>query len=179
MKPVNSKKDFVKRYQANEFGNRSPTWDTVQEFIAADPNSSKLYHLRSREVGALTWYNKPKITIRQINKLTNLKTYYVSEMAPTEHTLIQGEIQRQTNGLHLRYTTVAKPMRAALLTSQEHVWGLSAKLILQHYLDPRSFEWLGYLLDTYTDHVVEFSTYGINFGTIPRLNTIIWEVRNY
>lgn len=176
MKPVRTKKDFVRRYQQGEFGNRTPTWDRL---VNIDP-SYPLYHLRNQVAGGSTYYNL------QLGRLGLLwvqqnqpSDWYCAAMAPTEHTLIQGEVQRTAKGLYLRYTRVRKPMREALASSQEHVWGLEAREILRHFMCGRSYEWLGYLLDTYIDHVVEFSTYGIDFGTVPGVNTVWWECRLY
>ncbi len=187
-KPVTSKKDFVRRYQRGEFGNRSPTWETVLGWMN-DPNGHgtrgwngpKLYHLRNRVAGGDTYYNLTanQLIARIPNIQGSIDNYYVSEMAPTDRTLIQGEVQRQVSGLYLRYSTVKAPMREALGSSQEHTWGLQSKIILQNYLCPSSYYWLEYLLDTYKSHVIEFSTYSVNWGTVPGVNTVWWEVRKY
>lgn len=187
MKPVCTKQDFARRYQAGEFGNRSPTWDSLEhmerEGILEYARPNTLFHVRNRIPGDKTWYNVSvedlADTWHSAAELVSEKMLYVSEMAPTSRTLIQGEVQRQARGLHLRYTRVRKPMREALLSHQDHQWGLVAKLLLEKYLDQKSIEWMWYLLDTYDNHVVEFSTYGRCWGTVPGMNTVFWEVRNY
>lgn len=100
-------------------------------------------------------------------------------MAPTERTIIQGEVCLQHWGYHLEYSTVRKPMRDALAEERIIRSGLLAQLLLEDNLCVRSKEWLDHLFKTYKDHVVEFSTYEIEWGTIPGYNTIFWEVRNY
>lgn len=100
-------------------------------------------------------------------------------MAPTELMLIQGEVQRTTQGLYLTYSRIRKPMRDALAEEQRHLFRLEAKILLYGNLDDNSLDWLNHLLDTYDDHVVEFSTYSKHWGTVPRYNTVFWEVRKY
>ena len=176
--PVLNKRDFVRRYQANEFGNRSPTWE-VEDWYNWE-HQPGLFHLRSRIAGGPTFYNLSNLEcVGHIQHIDNFDDWYISEMAPTERTLIQGEVQRTAWGIYLRYTRVPLPMREALAKQQDHVWGLAAKLLLQKYLCVRSYEWLEYLLDTYPCHVVEFSTYSICWGTVPGMNTVFWETRLY
>jgi hypothetical protein len=98
-------------------------------------------------------------------------------MAPTEQTLIQGEVQRGVGGLDLTYTTVTKPMRDALREKTEHIHGIQATRLLQYFMNEYSWDWLLTLLDRYPDHVIEFSVYGCEWGTVPGHNTVFWEIR--
>lgn len=182
--PVLTKQDFVRRFLANEFGNRGPTWDTWREFADSEP-SDRLYHLRNRIAGGPTYYN---LTWKEVWGLwitrPNVGNWYVAEMAPTDCTLIQGEVQYPVPGtgkcgLDLYYSTVAKPMRDSLKEGGRQVSGIVAVELLRYYLDPASLEWLYTLLERYPGHVVEFSTYSVNWGTIPNRNTTVWEVRKY
>lgn len=180
-KRICSKRDFVTRYRRGEFGNGSPTWETVKEFIDYYdldwPREDELFHLRNREPGAKTYYNVTYSEIRALSLEDELVGYYVSAMAPTDKTLIQGEIKLSPRHVELRYTRVKKPMREALAENEETIFGLSAYAILRMYLDANSYEWLFHLLDFYPDHIVEFSTYSTNWGTLPSYNTVFWEVR--
>lgn len=188
--PVKTKADFVKRYRAGEFGNHSPTWDTLEEYLASGYRG--LVHIRNRVAGGPTWYNVPAeevegrvgiITAPFFNgspePLEKRENLYFSGMAPTEKTLIQGEVMRSTRHLEFFYSTVAKPMRDALTEKSDTIYGAAAAAVLRRYLCPNSFEWLGYLLDTYPGHVVELSTYDVEWGTLPGYNTVFWEVRSY
>lgn len=183
MSPVDSKQDFVQRFLKNEFGNRGPTWDTYDEFRQSGYRG--LIHIRNREAGAKTWYNVPAADVfyemRQIIAHGEAieEDLYFAAMAPTEKTLIQGEVMLDVGGLYLFYSTIAKPMRDALKERAESEWGISAILRLRHYLDPSSYDDMMELLGTYPDHVVEFSTYSCDWGTCPNRNTIFWEVRMY
>lgn len=188
VRPVLTKTDFAKRYNENEFGNRSPTWDSVNDWYKErgegilHVTDRRLYHLRNRIKGGSTYYNLECWRLydwfNQVNWVHE-PNWYVSEMAPTELTLIQGEVQRNELGLYLKYSDEPLTMREALAKRELTATNLSAKLILQKYLDNNSYEWLQYLLDTYDNHVIEFSTYSKCWGTVPRFNTVFWEVRLY
>ena len=184
--PVLSKRDFVRRYRAGEFGNASPTWDTAEEWWRSNQrcHTHALFHIRNRVKGGATFYNVPAHSMgvmwaRARAKCGGAQNLYVSAMAPTEKTLIQGEVQQGLFGLDLTYTRVKKPMRDALLESSESVRGLTASLLLATGMNQRSYEWLEYLLQAYPNHVVEFSVYSVEWGTVPGYNTVFWEVRRY
>ena len=183
MKPVLSKRDFVKRYREGEFGNASPTWGTLEEFQSV-PERLGLFHIRNRVAGGPTWYNIPASTVAYVwgqllKRGIPTSSLYISAMAPTEKTLFQGEVQQGLWGLDLTYTTVAKPMRDALQEETKYTRGLVAHRLLRWYLDDNSFIWLQHLLGEYPDHVVEFSTYSTCWGTVPGYNTVFWEIRKY
>jgi hypothetical protein len=165
-----------------EFGNKGPNWDTLEEWIISwIPNRQGLIHIRNREPGGATYYNvKPKDVGELWRRLgCSWRTHYLAEMAPTEKTLFQGEVQLQPGGLALYYTTVALPMRDALRQESHSVKGIISNCLLRRFLCPNSHDWLMTLLRRYPDHVIEFSSYSTNWGTLPNFNTVFWEVRNY
>lgn len=181
MKPVRTKQDFVRRFQSGEFGNRMPTWDTYDDWFCQERETDpQLYHLRNRVKGGKTFYNVPGYTLYIWNQAAwvHQPNWYVSQMAPTELTLFQGEVTRGVDGLLLTWTSVRLPMRDALKALTITDKGLRAKYLLEHYLDYQSYEWLNHLLDTYEDHIIEFSTYEKKVG-LCNTNTLIWEVRMY
>lgn len=178
-KPVLTKNDFVRRYKAGHFGNASPTWSTLEEFIDAKPDRQGLYHIRNRTAGGDTYYNLGYNETTKKWRVLESGTYYISAMAPSAKTLIQGEIQRSPKGLYLCYNKQPLPMRQGFARERLEAAGLYARGILRYYLDPTSQDWLDYLLEAYQSHVIEFSTYSIPWGTIPHVNTVWWEVRSY
>lgn len=182
-RPVLSKKDFVRRYAQGEFGNASPTWDNFDLWQSSHLVLGDLYHIRNRVAGGKTWYNVHWSRLLSAWQIAVEKCVanqlYISAMAPTEKTLFQGEVQRGLWGLDLHYTTVAKPMREALKVWSDHLQGILVNRLLERYLCQRSQDWLWHLLETYPDHVVEFSTYSVEWGTVPGYNTVYWEVRAY
>lgn len=178
--PVLTKSDFVRRYQSGEFGNAAPTWGTLEEYLASGYRG--LIHIRNRVANADTWYNVRREDARATWNLAISRGYapeqlYVSAMAPTERTLIQGEVQRGVGGLDLTYTTVAQPMRDALREKTQYLHGAQATVLLQFFMNEYSWDWLCTLLDCYPDHVVEFSVYGVEWGTVSGHNTVFWEIR--
>lgn len=177
--PVLSKADFVRRFMAHEFGNKGPNWDTLEELVKSGYKG--LVHVRSRQAGGPGWYN---VLPEDVGKVINLhhctaKSHYLAGMAPTEQTLFQGEVQQTERGLDLFYSTVPKPMRDSLKEGGVQAYGTMAVALLRHYLCPKSLDWMYVLFERYPLHVIEFSTYGCNWGTVPGMNTVIWEVRRY
>ena len=194
--PVRSKTDFVKRYAEGEFGNASPTWSILDDFIKHLISIGYLpfrgipslvfpqrYSLRSSRPGDTTRYNLTGFDclhewMKKEEK--GLKGWYASEMAPTEHTVIQGEVFRSPyDGLCLFYSTGHHTMKEGLKKNGRQATGIKAKLMLEHCLPIRDYEWLMWLMDEqYPDHVVEFSTYDVEWGTVPGFKTVYWEVRH-
>ncbi len=181
MNPVLTKSDFVRRYQLGEFGNAGPTWNTFKEY--RDSKYNGLVHFRNRVAGGQTWYNVSRLqapyTYSELQSQGLENQIYFSAMAPTEKTLIQGEVKRTELGLYLKYSKLPLTMREALIKEEQTALRLTANLILKTYLCNNSYEWLNHLLDSYSNHVIEFSTYSCNWGTVPRFNTVWWECRLY
>jgi hypothetical protein len=189
-RPVRTKLDFVDRYIAGEFGNRSPTWGTIDEWLEHEqpnPNEGVLYHIRNRVAGGPTFYNVegkdlPKKWKECVAKGARPSMLYISRMVPKEvekGLLIQGEVMQGVHGLDMFYSVLPRPMREALSLTGVRAAGSIASSLLQSRMDPGSWDWLNELLLRYPDHVVEFSTYRTPWGTIPNRNTVIWEVRRY
>jgi hypothetical protein len=166
---------------SGEFGNKGPNWDTMEEFLAS--GYAGLVHLRNRRAGGPTYYNVPAAEVvrkwKETGAIDEPSQWYLAAMAPTDKTLFQGEVQQTPLGLSLYYSTVVKPMRDSLREGGQQVQGIISVSLLKHYLCHNSLDWLYVLLERYPDHVVEFSTYGVNWGTLPGFNTVIWEVRMY
>lgn len=180
--PVLSKSDFLKRFQLGEFGNKTQNWDTYEEFRLSGYNG--LVHIRNRIAGGKTWYNVPACDVFYEMRMiithgeAEENSLYLAAMAPTSETVIQGEVFRSETGLALYYSTVAKPMRESLVEGGKQVYGLTAKLLLEHHLDAVDYDWIQELLDQFENHIVEFSCYNTRCGTLNR-RMIIWEVRAY
>lgn len=179
MKPVLTKADFVRRYSEGEFGNRSPTW-AIPEDLLFSGYSDKV-HLRSRHASGPTEYNlEPWWAYNRWILKDRPEDWYCSAMAPHDRNVLQGEVQRLPGGLYLYYSAApGLPMRDALAKSARSAKGFTAKLLVDYAMNTASREWLDYLLDEYDDHVVEFSSFSVCWGTVPRHNTCFWEIRKY
>lgn len=181
-KPVRTKLDFVRRYVRGEFGNRAPTWPTLDQYLRSGYRSP--VHVRCRVAGARTWYN---VRFNQAHgvwsraaAMYGAERLYVSGMAPHHHTLLQGEAALlPPHGLVLTYSTLRLPMRPALVQQRRQAVGLRAYGLLRASLCPNSYDWLQHLLTRYEDHTVEFSAFAVCWGVLPRHNTVFWEVRQY
>jgi hypothetical protein len=187
MNPVNSKSDFVRRYLEGEFGNAAPSWNSLAEWWQEEPvpwiRYGRNFHVRNRVVGGPTYYNLDAGILSQfwpdICRECGEHNLYISAMAPTHLTLIQGEVQRGIWGLDLTYSTVRLPMRDSLRAGATYTNSLKAQVLLQYYMNQQSYEWLQYLLENYDNHVIEFSVYDCEWGTVPGQNAVWWEVRKY
>jgi|SRR6185369_187923 len=187
--PVRTKRDFVKRYAAGEFGNASPTWLDPERFKEEAPRNGSLFHLRNGAVaGGKSYYKQPFLRAYMYWKNApntiggRIEDWYTSMQIPPlveQSLLLQGEVMRTERGLYLYYTRVKEPMRIALARESASVFGILAVSLLREALCSNSYDWLNELLDLYPDHVVEFSAYERRWGTLPNFNTVFWEVRNY
>lgn len=177
-KPVLTKCDFYKRFSAGEFGNRGPIWKTPEELL--DANYRGKVHLRNKTVGGATHYNlEVSAAIEQWKTQSKLQDFICAGMAPHHCNLIQGEVALLPE-ITLRYSSAPDvPMREALALGEKHQSGIIALLTLKYYLCPNSYDWLHVLLERYPGHVVEFSSFSCNWGTLPHYNTVFWEIRAY
>lgn len=188
MRKVKSKRDFVRRFQTGEFGNKLATWQDLTDFcLNTNRKTRKLFHLRNRVAGGDTYYNLTrKQLVAKWKEVQAPASYYASEMCDHSKNLLQGEVMECLPGtgvgLYLFCSTaVGVPMRQALtdLESVQHYTGMMATQVLRKNLNDNSFRWLMYLLETYPGHVVEFTALSRQCGVLPGYNTLFWEVRSY
>jgi hypothetical protein len=178
-KPVLSKRDFCNRFKTGEFGNRGPNWWSLDEFKLS-LNTEGLFHLRNRVPGGTTYYDLQYGQLIELwQTMPNRDIFYAAAMAPTANTIIQGEVMEGPWGLNLTWTTIRKPMREALQHLSNFNTGLLAKYLLQKSMNDLSWQWLQHLLESYPDHVIEFSVYEHCWGTVSGYNTVFWEIRKY
>jgi len=182
MRPVLTKNDFVRRYIRGEFGNRAPSWGTLDEFQSSGYRGK--VHIRNRVANGLTWYNIESSQV--LNHWVELVTLgvspdslYLSGMAPHDYGSIQGEFQQSVHWMDLTYCDAKLPMREAMAVETSVATGVTALCLLKKNMDPVSYDWSLELMNLYPGHVIEFSCFGVSWGTIPHRNTVIWEVRNY
>lgn len=192
--PVLDKKDFVRRYKTGEFGNASPTWSNLEELLKTPHwRSYGPFHIRNRIAQGKSWYDQSadmmelswEIASRRI-EVGGAHNLYISSMAPHWHNLIQGEVTQTpwdynyVDHLFLRYSDLPDlPMRDAFEREQKYISGLGALSLLKSTLCPNSWDWLNQLLDNYPGHIIEFSTFSVDWGTVPGFNTVFWEIRAY
>lgn len=188
-RPVLDKRDMTERWARGEFGNKLRVWSSFEawsrDLAAGRWPADQTITIRSYEPSSpfcrydVETHEAADVYIEFVQRGAAPDSLYVNEAATIDHLLVlQGEVRRGVGGLDLRYSTVKKKMRDALRLGEQNAHGLRAKVILDHFLDATSREWLDHLLDEYPDHVVEFSTWSQPQGELG-WNTIFWEVRLY
>jgi hypothetical protein len=179
---ISSKAAFYPLYEAGALGNRGPCWRTLDEYLASGYQDR--IGIRTRKAGGRCDYYVPReeVPVRVESFLRDgyqLGDLSFQAMCPDQHLICQGEIVQGPWGTGLLYSTERVPMRVALPNARQ-VAGATANAVLRSVCDPDSYEWIiEYLLPTYPNHVIEFTSFSRFWGTIPRRNTVIWEVRLY
>lgn len=178
MSQILNKQQYYRLWLADELGNRPYSWGDYNALM--DSPYKGLVNIRHILPGSPHMkYGVPKSKVLEYLESTGcpVHEFKFNEPLPDHRLTIQGEVSRDHRGLCLFYSQERTVMRKALQNGIQ-VHGLAAKMLLQKYCDPSSFEWIENLLEKYSDHIVEFSSYDTLVGT-QHLNTIIWEVRKY
>lgn len=190
--PVLTKQDMYRRWMAGEFGNAIKCWMSVDEFerdLAAGewPKERRVALRYSGPAGGspICDYDiHPSDVRRRGEELCALHKAEFSRLVVNDSDdegngrTIQGEVCRIGGPWFLRFTQHHAKMREAFKHDERVARGLEAKLLLDHYMDPNAREWLDHLMETYPDHVVEFTCLNNPCGT-HGWNTIFWECRYY
>lgn len=182
--PITNKQQMYDLLCANELGNHfsrllAPDWLKSEFYNRLNYDYSIRYglelggpwkyHILSSEVVSECISNEYKCPMKEI---------WVTSMPKDVKHTINGELQRAECGLELHYSIQPTVMREALKIPID-VKGLTAKYVLEHYCNPKSYDMLMELLDLYPDHVIEFTVFNKDVGVMPGHNTIVWEVRRY
>ena len=180
-------------YQRGLFGNRLKDWPTPWACLD-DPNRPSIVGIRYRGLVK----NAPCIPHISIDQLENVvarlsldgwepSRMLTCESFPNHARTIQGEVCRSENFYDLRYSDVQLMMRDAFRIETKYARGLEAKILLEHYMDPASYDDLmdifemydSATVDPYDNSVaVEFTCLNTDIGVCPGRNTLIWEVRH-
>ncbi len=207
---INTKREYKSLHIEGHLGNRPKTWNNYKEL----KNSNYKGRVSIRSLRPSLAESPYKVPLKKVpEKLRRLQeqkipldTIYFNESMDDKKLIIQGEIMRSPEYVHLHYTTIKKPMKEAFgeyhkklhqiqdLNLNENkkatlikklkeetgiLEGIGAIEKLKQTMDPYSYDDLQLLLTTFPDSVIEFSTWEYNIGNLPGRNTIFWEVRNY
>ena len=181
---IAAKKEYYSLSESNFFGNKSQTWNSIEEIINSKWKGkicirSKKGIERARTPFALT-LEETILKVQEFKKEgISAEELIFNESMPDEYLTIQGEVMRSTENYSLVYSTVKAPMNIAFQKERLFAKGLIALNLLKGNLCPSSYEGMQTIFDIFPDSVIEFSSYDINVGNIPNRNTVIWEVRNY
>lgn len=178
-----TKRKFYDLFHRGVLGNHGPMWNTFEEYH--NSNYTGEIAIRSRIPGGQCdyWlsYNQALLTYcRRIRYGESASNMQFSAMAPDNLIRLQGYVTRSIDYFDLFYNDIpGYAMRDGLEKHGKYCRGLEAKCRIQTACDPTSYDWIQTLFDNYPDAVIEFGVYNTNWGILPNLNTIIWEVRNY
>lgn len=181
---ITSKTQFYELWQAGRLGNRPAAWPTLGDLRHSGFRGLVTIRYKGRAGGGVSTTHVPASEVgaaveRFVSDGADPQLLTFHESMPDRQLLIQGEVVRSVGGLDLTYSLQPNISMREAMRSPRTSSGLTAKLILEQYLDPNSQDDLGILLTTYPDAVVEFGSYSVEVGIFPRRNTIFWEVRNY
>jgi hypothetical protein len=181
---VKTKQMSFELWHAGAFGNKLRSWNSLDELLLDKYDGKVSMRYKGTITGkAFFCYEVPVKDIPQrmeqwINQGAIKQLITFNEDAPDRNLILQGEIQRDWRTYSLTYSTEKEKMRIAIKNAR-HASGVAATVIMTSCLDPSSWSDMQALLDIYKDHVVEFSTYSQDLGSVLGRNTIIWEVRHY
>lgn len=190
MNPILTKLDNYRRCHAGEYGNRLLQWASIEEWKASGYDQPvcmrtalhagggpKAFNVAPEEVEAqaATWVKLgvPRDRIRlseMADGMRVLQGQYFNGICT-----IDGEVH---NGV-FKLTFATGPIPVALSRHQKTVYGLTATLLIRHFMTPSSYSDWQELLNRYSDHVLEFSVWESCVGDIPGRNAVVWEVRRY
>lgn len=186
METVNYKTHMYELYNAGVFGNRLRTWPTLKEMRLSGYTGK----IGLRYSGPITGPRPFRTNMTEREALDEFgvwcargvsSAYIVwCEAADPQRVVIQGDVKREPGGLHVLYSRDKGDWRQAMKSASARTscTGIVAQLLLQHFMDPYSWEDLQVVLDRF-DSIIEFSVFDHDLGTIPHRNTVIWECRNY
>ncbi len=180
---IKNKKQFYELFEKGFFGNKALTWNSYKELLESDWRGDVC--IRGKGIPRTdVKYNIPFEKVKEEIKLLKSKgipegILRFNQSMPDSALVIQGEVIDYIRGFELTYTNAKKPMNEGFKEDTKFAFGLMAKMILRLSMDPSSFSDLTALLEVYPESAVEFSTYSVCVGDIPRRNTVFWEVRNY
>lgn len=182
MRPVLTKVDFYRRFYAGEFGNRGPIWMDLKSWEDAGRQAPVM--IRSQVADGT---NFSMVAAKDVPRLFRVAASAghqptINLQCPEHDKTLTGEVCITTRGMDfIGSRDVRQTQRTAtrLQTGSIREHGLRAHLLLKQHMDGSSWDWLNYLLKTYVDHTVEFTTFRNPWGVAPGMNTIFWEVRLY
>jgi hypothetical protein len=181
---VETKQDYYRRSETLEFGNKLQVWPDFWSWRCSGYKGGIRFRSRARASGAFTlgppipFDDVPSAYYKLLDEGYSESELLFCEAALHEFTVIQGEVCRSSRGLELTWSIEPGITVREAMTRAKYSSGLAVKLILESRLDPVDYEDLMELLDTYPDHVVEFSVFSTDMGVLGR-RMVVWEVRRY
>lgn len=189
---IPTKRDFLEKYTSGQLGNKIRSWPSIAALKSSDYRGP--VSIRSRTSNWKTMYYVPQERVFACERQFG-PDFYFNESAPDDRLTIQGEYWNN-HTRYLMYSRAQVAMKQALglpLVSDPQTWrygidpanwrheseGLRTEMLLRANMNANSYEDFQILRDNYPAHVIEFSCYDTELGSVPGRNTLIWEVRSY
>ncbi len=189
---IRRKSRMYELFTIGALGNRPRTWATLEDLLSSDYRGQVgMFERNDRGGGGLVEYNVSVDMVEtcvQNWQRRNVPHHRIqfTEMAPHEHNLIQGEVTGPLNCPAPEWgwdwslscnAEIGLTMRDARALPW-HTMTSGVRPFLRQMLDEPSWDNLVRLIETYPEHVIEFSTFRRRVGELG-WNTIFWEVRLY
>jgi hypothetical protein len=176
MTMIRTKADFYRLWRAGLLGNKPRSWS---DDLALQLSGYR-GELTIRSVAGTGGATKYRVPFDEAIRLSFSWpcAHNFNESMPDEDLTIQGEVKQGEFGLDFNYDCTPNLKYNEAREHFKHAGGLLAKLLLQRYLWPPSYDDLMELLELYSGHVIEFSSYSRAVGDCLHRNTVIWEVRS-
>jgi len=179
---IRSKQQMYQLMERGALGNSFRIWHNVEDLIQSGFDGP--LGIRCAGVPGLPYFHR--LTIEQvIRKVEELKCFRcpikIYEASQDEYITIQGEIC-EIDGLLVAELSRAKThQRAALVAERITYYGLQVWDVLSRVglLTEVDLNDLHMLLDTYPNHVIEFTAYEILVGQLLGRSHVVWEIRFY
>lgn len=177
---IMNKMQMYELYEAGEFGNKFPCWNTLEGYLASGYEELIALRHKTNGMGGFFLPDLTRDQVKQEIKSRKLQPeeIHITACAPDDLRTIQGEVQRNHYGFDLFYSDLKMPMRYALAAGGKTEIGFKAMSILHTYMDGESYANLNRLFEKYPGHVVEFTCFRKSVGEL-RWNTVFWECRAY
>lgn len=181
---ITTKDQYYQLWKNLSLGNRIEVFENLDEFLRS--GFTGRISIRYREPGSpfKAFYIPADKVLSKVEEFidrgASRHLFTFNESTPDDRLLIQGEAQyiNVLGGLHLTYNTKQCSMKEAMANPQT-AHGLKAKIIMEHYMNPKSFGMMRELFEIYPESAIEFGVYSKHLGVMLGHNTIIWEVRSY
>lgn len=185
---IDTKAEFYRLWHRGVLGNKLRTW-AHPDHIPADYHGNVMLRPMNSPGGSVPTIELPVKKARKFWRWAIARGIspkrFANECAPDVEAVFQGEVYRDIGqlylfGYHREYSpdNQSMRMRQALQRAVEYR-GLVAELMLRKCAFPASREDILELLDSYPDHIIEFTAYRRCVGNCRQRNVIIWEVRKY
>lgn len=181
---LSSKADNIRAVQLGLFGNSPRQWQTLSDVldaIEAPGSDIKQIVVRPRTPGGRCWYDiDPFQWYLEYERCDwfDVDDYYFNEPSVKSTVTMNAEVTRRYGEVELLYSELPDHMRPALRADGRTIRGLDALQLVRRKCDDYLRPVVEELLEVYPDHVIEFTTSTVGYGTLG-WHGVVWEVRNY